>query len=40
MRVMKVKQLIDDNATSVDDITQVINYDPAIFDLCLLLDRV
>jgi HD-like signal output (HDOD) protein len=28
--VMKVKQLIDDNATSVDDITQVINYDPAI----------
>ncbi len=28
--VMKIKQLIDDDATSVDDIADVINYDPAI----------
>ena len=28
--VIKIKQLIDDDATSVDDIADVINYDPAI----------
>jgi HD-like signal output (HDOD) protein len=28
--VMKIKQLIDDDATSADDIADVINYDPAI----------
>jgi HD-like signal output (HDOD) protein len=28
--VMKIKQLIDDDATSVEDIADVINYDPAI----------
>jgi HD-like signal output (HDOD) protein len=27
--VMKIKQLIDDDATSVNDIANVINYDPA-----------
>jgi len=33
--VIKVKQLIDDDATSMDDIADVINYDPAIMSQVL-----
>jgi HD-like signal output (HDOD) protein len=33
--VMKIKQLIDDDATSVNDIANVINYDPAIMSQVL-----
>ncbi len=33
--VIKIKQLIDDDATSMEDIAEVINYDPAI--MCQIL---
>ena len=33
--VIKIKQLIDDDTTSMDDIAQVINYDPAIMSQVL-----
>jgi HD-like signal output (HDOD) protein len=33
--VMKIKQLIDDDTTSVDDIADVINFDPAIMSQIL-----
>jgi HD-like signal output (HDOD) protein len=37
--VIKVKQLIDDDATSMDDIAEVINYDPAIMSQVLKISN-
>jgi HD-like signal output (HDOD) protein len=37
--VIKVKQLIDDDATSTDDIADVINYDPAIMSQVLKISN-
>ena len=37
--VMKIKQLIDDDAKSVDDIADVINYDPAIMSQVLKISN-
>ncbi len=37
--VMKIKQLIDDDATSVNDIADVINYDPAIMSQVLKISN-
>jgi len=37
--VIKVKQLIDDDATSMDDIAEVINYDPAIMTQVLKISN-
>jgi HD-like signal output (HDOD) protein len=37
--VIKIKQLIDDDATSMDDIAEVINYDPAIMSQVLKISN-
>lgn len=37
--VIKVKQLIDDDATSMEDIAEVINYDPAIMSQVLKISN-
>jgi HD-like signal output (HDOD) protein len=37
--VIKVRQLIDDDATSMDDIAEVINYDPAIMSQVLKISN-
>jgi HD-like signal output (HDOD) protein len=37
--VIKVKQLIDDDATTMDDIAEVINYDPAIMSQVLKISN-
>jgi HD-like signal output (HDOD) protein len=37
--VIKVKQLIDDDATSMDDIAEVINFDPAIMSQVLKISN-
>ena len=37
--VTKIKQLIDDDATSMDDIAEVINYDPAIMSQVLKISN-
>ncbi|WP_339726088.1 HDOD domain-containing protein [uncultured Paraglaciecola sp.] len=37
--VIKVKQLIDDDATSIEDIAEVINYDPAIMSQVLKISN-
>ncbi len=37
--VTKIKQLIDDDATSMDDIAEVINYDPAIMTQVLKISN-
>ena len=37
--VIKVKQLIDDDAASMDDIAEVINYDPAIMSQVLKISN-
>jgi HD-like signal output (HDOD) protein len=37
--VIKVKQLIDDDATSMEDIAEVINYDPAIMTQVLKISN-
>ena len=37
--VIKVKQLIDDDATSMDDIAEVINYDPTIMSQVLKISN-
>ena len=37
--VIKIKQLIDDEATSMDDIAEVINYDPAIMSQVLKISN-
>ncbi|WP_158966862.1 HDOD domain-containing protein [Paraglaciecola sp. L3A3] len=37
--VMKIKQLIDDEATSMEDIADVINYDPAIMSQVLKISN-
>jgi HD-like signal output (HDOD) protein len=37
--VIKVKQLIDDDTTSMDDIAEVINYDPAIMSQVLKISN-
>lgn len=37
--VIKIKQLIDDDATSMDDIAEVINYDPAIMSQILKISN-
>ncbi|MGJ8682611.1 HDOD domain-containing protein [Paraglaciecola sp.] len=37
--VTKIKQLIDDDSTSMDDIAEVINYDPAIMSQVLKISN-
>ena len=37
--VIKVKQLIDNDATSMEDIAEVINYDPAIMSQVLKISN-
>jgi HD-like signal output (HDOD) protein len=37
--VIKIKQLIDDDTTSMDDIAEVINYDPAIMSQVLKISN-
>lgn len=37
--VIKIKQLIDDDSTSMDDIAEVINYDPAIMSQVLKISN-
>lgn len=37
--VIKIKQLIDDGATSMEDIAEVINYDPAIMSQVLKISN-
>lgn len=37
--VIKIKQLIDDDATSMEDIAEVINYDPAIMSQVLKISN-
>jgi HD-like signal output (HDOD) protein len=37
--VLKIKQLIDDDATSMEDIADVINYDPAIMSQVLKISN-
>jgi HD-like signal output (HDOD) protein len=37
--LIKVKQLIDDDASSMDDIAEVINYDPAIMSQVLKISN-
>lgn len=37
--VVKIKQLIDDDATSMEDIAEVINYDPAIMTQVLKISN-
>lgn len=37
--VIKIKQLIDDDAASIDDIADVINYDPAIMSQVLKISN-
>jgi HD-like signal output (HDOD) protein len=37
--VIKIKQLIDDDATSIDDIAEVINYDPAVMSQVLKISN-
>ena len=37
--VIKIKQLIDDDGTSMDDIAKVINYDPAIMSQVLKISN-